>query len=231
MRRFEFTYKIPWCKLQGSCANSSHKSKASHRANEMLSSQQTIPCVYKKHKWRICFQAKIFFLAGLRFSHPYHHCNHDKKIIFFLIIKTSCWDMNGVALSLNQFHLVQHSVSGVSMKSAYILHSAKHIFKAKGRAWTKRLGWFQGVSLQLVEERFWDLQSYKHRLTNNCPILPCYSGWLPRCEIYATLASIVMIGLRPWRWISLSSWWKYPVRYDQVMSLVTNFYQILYCFL
>ena len=42
--------------------------------------------------------------------------------------------MNGVALNLNQFHLVQHSVSGVSMKSAYILHSAKHIFMAKGRA-------------------------------------------------------------------------------------------------
>lgn len=41
----------------------------------------------------------------------------------------------------------------------------------------------------------------------------------------------VMIGLRPWRWISLSSWWKYLVRYDQVMSLVTNFYKILYCFL
>ena len=42
--------------------------------------------------------------------------------------------MNGVALNLNQFHLVQHSVSGVSMKSAYILLSAKYIFKAKGRA-------------------------------------------------------------------------------------------------
>ena len=39
-----------------------------------------------------------------------------------------------MALNLNHFHLVQHSVSGVSMKSAYILHSAKHIFKAKGRA-------------------------------------------------------------------------------------------------
>lgn len=70
LRRFGFTYKIPWCKLQGSCANSSHKSKASHRANEMPSSQQTIPCVQKKHKWRICFQAKIFFLAGLHCSYP-----------------------------------------------------------------------------------------------------------------------------------------------------------------